>query len=754
MSNLARVSLPLVVALLVGLLGPVLPAAAADMSTISGTVVGPGGVVVTGYQQVKVTAYNAVGAAVASAYPSTVTGAYVTNSFPTQPVTLHFAYTGTSNILSVWSGDAYSRETAAPIALAPGATTAINVTLAVGGVVTGTFQEGVDQYDSIRVGIRSQTPGLEVPPYPAYVLPDRTYRLERVPPGQYIINFSDLNHKYYGEYWEDSVDEETATVVAVGLSETVVLDPVLSRSTSIEGTLTVEGETGPLPHLLVMAIQDGEMQRMNGVEPDGSWDLSNIYPGDYQVCVAPDYERDWTRTCWHETVQGSGGTVTVAQDEVVTGIDFTMIKGGTIMGDIDYKAYPEDTTHPNADSDAYFYRLNEMTGQYEFAERVYGWEFRSGAHSLRPGTYAVRMVDRLGRFSSEYWDDARYWGEHQDIVLEAGETFDMGQTVLEPPYFDVDRISGPSRFATAVEISQAMFEDGDEVPVVYIANGLTYPDALSAGPAAIEQGGGLLLVAPDDLPGVVADELERLSPERIVIVGGAASVSVGVQAELEAFVDSPGDVDRIGGSNRYETSRMLVEDAFPNGASNVFIATGVNFPDALAAGPAAGYLGGPVLLVPGAASALDATTLGLIDDLGVDHAYIAGGLPSVSLGIEASLAAALGGSNAVDRYAGANRFETSVLINFGTFPEAEVAFLATGLGFADALAGVPFAGMIGAPIYLSQPDCVPLDVLYDIMDVDARLIALLGGEPSLSSNVFNLYACEALASEPVTRVGP
>ncbi len=97
----------------------------------------------------------------------------------------------------------------------------------------------------------------------------------------------------------------------------------------------------------------------------------------------------------------------------------------------------------------------------------------------------------------------------------------------------VTRLGGADRYATAVEVSKATFPSGN-VPVVYIATGLNFPDALAGAPAAALAGGPLLLVAPDAIPSVVATELGRLKPERIVILGSTGVVSSGVAAALPA----------------------------------------------------------------------------------------------------------------------------------------------------------------------------------------------------------------------------
>jgi SpoIID/LytB domain protein len=160
------------------------------------------------------------------------------------------------------------------------------------------------------------------------------------------------------------------------------------------------------------------------------------------------------------------------------------------------------------------------------------------------------------------------------------------------PSAEVVRREGANRYTTAIAVSKAVFSPG--VDTVYIASGEGYPDALVAAPAAAVTGSPLLLTRSTSLPAEVAQELQRLSPNRIVIVGGTAAVSSSVAQSLGSYAPT---VDRIGGSNRFAVSANVSKDAFPGGADTVYIAVGTDFPDALAGGPASAVAPGPLLLV-------------------------------------------------------------------------------------------------------------------------------------------------------------
>lgn len=294
----------------------------------------------------------------------------------------------------------------------------------------------------------------------------------------------------------------------------------------------------------------------------------------------------------------------------------------------------------------------------------------------------------------------------------------------------VDRLFGANRYATAVDISGG-FPSG--VDRVYIATGLNYPDALSAAAAAAHLDAPLLLTPPDGLLDIVTNEIKRLDPNEIVIVGSSAVVSNTVKTQLAQLAPS---VIRLGGADRFETSRLIAEEAF-DGATTAYVATGLNFPDALAAGPAAAHFDGPVILVPGTSSSVSSSTIELLDDLGVTTVKIAGS----SLAVSAGIATQLGGQFTVKRNQGTDRFSTAVAINEDEFSSAPTIYLATGLNFPDALAGAARAGYEGAPLYVTQPNCIPEPVFESITSLDPGRIVLLGGLPALSAAVEDLTVC-------------
>jgi YVTN family beta-propeller protein len=148
--------------------------------------------------------------------------------------------------------------------------------------------------------------------------------------------------------------------------------------------------------------------------------------------------------------------------------------------------------------------------------------------------------------------------------------------------FSVQRLAGPTRFETAIAIAERL---GDP-PVQLITSGLDFADALSAGAAAAQLGGAVLLTTPEAPQAATEAYLAEHPAEERYAVGGPAA-----RAHPEATA--------ITGATRYETAVAVAERLFDE-SFVVGLARGEEFPDALAGGAHVAALGGPLLLTPGA----------------------------------------------------------------------------------------------------------------------------------------------------------
>ena len=94
----------------------------------------------------------------------------------------------------------------------------------------------------------------------------------------------------------------------------------------------------------------------------------------------------------------------------------------------------------------------------------------------------------------------------------------------------VVRWAGANRFATAASVSTNSF--GSRAQTAFVANGLSFPDALAGGPSGGAFGGPMLLTQSTSLPPATAAELMVRNPARIFVLGGTfGGVGLGGQPD-------------------------------------------------------------------------------------------------------------------------------------------------------------------------------------------------------------------------------
>ncbi|MCS5722001.1 cell wall-binding repeat-containing protein [Herbiconiux sp. CPCC 203406] len=296
---------------------------------------------------------------------------------------------------------------------------------------------------------------------------------------------------------------------------------------------------------------------------------------------------------------------------------------------------------------------------------------------------------------------------------------------LPRPLPSVDRIDGADRFEVSAGVAGDGFASG--VPVAFVTTGATFADALAGSAAAGAGRGPVLLVSQNSVPPAVAARLKSLRPQRIVVLGGTASVSVAVEKKLGEFSSS---VSRLSGADRYAVSAAVSAAAFPDGADIVYLASGVVFSDALSASAAAGLGGGPVLLTKkGSTSAEVLAELGRLKPATV---IVVGGTNTVDEAVVATLQATW----PVVRIDGADRYAVSGAITARTFPQsAYTIYVASGAVFPDALSGSAAAIAQDAPVLLVQKDGIPATVAAQLDRLNPYRIVVLGGTNTVSDAV-------------------
>jgi putative cell wall-binding protein/protocatechuate 3,4-dioxygenase beta subunit len=204
----------------------------------------------------------------------------------------------------------------------------------------------------------------------------------------------------------------------------------------------------------------------------------------------------------------------------------------------------------------------------------------------------------------------------------------------------VERVRGVNRFATAAAVAERL----GPVDGAYVAQGAAadasagWPDAVAVSALAAHQRRPILLVMTDRLPDETAAALAGV--EAATIVGGHAAVGPTVET---AIADLVPHVDRLAGAHRYATSSAIATRHSTVGGDpqRTWLVTGANWPDALAAGPAASASGGVLHLVDGVD--LDASTHSWLSSHQPRSVTIVGGTAAISDSVEQQIAAIVRG---------------------------------------------------------------------------------------------------------------
>ena len=245
-----------------------------------------------------------------------------------------------------------------------------------------------------------------------------------------------------------------------------------------------------------------------------------------------------------------------------------------------------------------------------------------------------------------------------------------------------------------------------------MANRLPKAAAIIAAVIAVPLGAGAATAAPAARPAPQIVESaahakalakrahERVRPGATAQLKATATKQTLAQAAAAGQAAAAATTGRLAGANRYDTavavSKATYRDAGRLAGGTLFVASGTEYPDALAGGPAAAGIGGPLLLVPPTGT-IPASVIAEIKRLGVEDVYIMGGEGAVDADVEKQLDA-IDGVDFVDRVYGDDRYETAAYASFFTWqfdeadPDADptpppVVYLSSGATFADALAG-------------------------------------------------------------------
>ena len=223
-------------------------------------------------------------------------------------------------------------------------------------------------------------------------------------------------------------------------------------------------------------------------------------------------------------------------------------------------------------------------------------------------------------------------------------------------------------------------------------------------------------------------------------------------------------VNRLSGNVRYDTMGAIVSEAYPNEATTVIVASGENFPDALAASGLAGKLDAPVVLTN--SYQLSARADGQLARLHPSRVVVVGGPSAVSDGVVDQIAKRVTTPDEPDivRISGETRRDTANEI-FAQAPKlhaknapdqnwtADTAIIATGENFTDALSISSLAKQQTYPVFLSGQDGLDASTVKSIKNYGFTKVIIAGGSQAVPQAVIGQLKDAGVAGKNITRLG-
>lgn len=275
-------------------------------------------------------------------------------------------------------------------------------------------------------------------------------------------------------------------------------------------------------------------------------------------------------------------------------------------------------------------RAAVLANAYSFPDALSGSTLAGavgGPILLTPGTaLAAEVRDEIDRLDVE---TVYILGGTAAVSSAVSVAVDAIQ-VTTTQTVDVVRLPGTNRSDTARLVALEAAKVTETAPVAFVANYRLFPDALAASPMAAHNVAPVLLTPGNSIDSATLAALNdpALGITDVVIVGGTSVISNTVQNQIASALGGSTHVRRIGGSSRYATARDFAIwatgwKAGPNPATHVEqvgtaanptaldaldfnrigLASGENFPDALAGGAFCGQAEAPILLTkPGVLS--------------------------------------------------------------------------------------------------------------------------------------------------------
>lgn len=322
---------------------------------------------------------------------------------------------------------------------------------------------------------------------------------------------------------------------------------------------------------------------------------------------------------------------------------------------------------------------------------------------------------------------------------ELGEDFTLG---YENKLFEentktqakVNYLYGADRYQTAVKVSQAGWKNGSDTVVV--VGGDNTLNGIVATPLASTYNAPILITQSKSLNKDTANELRRLKPKKIYIVGNANSISVSVETAIKSAMKST--TVRLSGSTSGEVSAVVASEiAKDHSVDTAYIVSGANgVADALSISSKSGETKNPVLVT--GKNTVNSKVFSFLKS-NIDTVYYIGGINSIGKEIVSKVSSVSSSAGVNNRLSGSDRNETNVNVIKRFYKDTSlknvVVTKSDNAGLIDTVSAGPFAASLNAPIIITGKTTIASSTSGLLNSIKSENLYQIGG--GISSAVTN-----------------
>lgn len=259
------------------------------------------------------------------------------------------------------------------------------------------------------------------------------YSMQGLTPGSYRLEFNDVSGRYLREYHDNKPTLLLADSFVITPGGSTVIDASLATAGRIEGTVTREGSTTPLPNIVVTAyrvIAPGLFQYAFATTTGqfGTYSVGGLAAGTYWVTFDDPSGYHLPETYSNGTGLDTGTDIAVAAALPTTGIDAALIAGGRISGTVTNAV----TQSALQGIGIYLYRYDGVAWQYQsYAETDSAGDYTSPP--VPTGQYRVEFYDNSqSAYRGEYYNNTFNSEDATPVTVQALQTTEPINAALSP----------------------------------------------------------------------------------------------------------------------------------------------------------------------------------------------------------------------------------------------------------------------------------------------------------------------------------